>query len=117
MAKVYDDNGAKLSTVEVITLINANLNEHTAKIMYASIPFTVSGIDAGCADNYPAFMVAAVIMDSYRYLPSVTKDDEKFKKWCLFVQNKFMKSKVGSADELDACRTLLSNIKTLAVPV
>jgi len=100
MSKIYDSNGAKMTTLQVVgELTNEIPQSHVTTISAHMVRHIDSfGSDIDHCDSQAVF--AHAIVDSYKYLPIETPEEEKSKKYCKHLLDKYMKSMTddGSAD-------------------
>lgn len=100
MAKIYE-NGIKLTNVQVTEVL---MNE---------MPSTHREIFRKTLDsNIPNFRkrFAHAVLDCYKVLPTTTEQEEKSKKYCKFLMEKYMKSSTAADGEESAMQLLVNGI-------
>lgn len=100
MAKIYE-NGIKLTNVQVTEVL---MNE---------MPSTHREIFRKTLDsNIPHFRkrFAHAVLDCYKVLPTTTEQEEKSKKYCKFLMEKYMKSSTTADGEESAMQLLVNDI-------
>ena len=87
MSKVYDINGNKMTTFEVLEEMTNTINTQQAKVIYTSMKFWMPYSDIG-----KRTMVILVFIQSYKFLPRNTDEDERMVKCAKHIIYKYIKS-------------------------
>lgn len=100
MAKIYEGD-IKLTNVQVTEVLMNEMPVSHMRIIGEAINKDIKGFRK---------QFAHAILDSYKLLPTETDAEEKSKKYCKFLMERYMKSiSVGDHDE-SAMQLLVSNI-------
>lgn len=101
MAKIYDQNGMKLTNIQVTEVLMNEMPESHKEIVRECI--------ANDERNYRKRFAHAVL-DAYKLLPTTNDTEEKSKKYCKFLMEKFMKSTTVADGEESAMQLLVNSI-------
>ena len=87
MSKVYDANGDKMTTFEVLEEMVNTINTQQAKVIYTSMKFWMPYDNIG-----KRTIVILGLIQSYKFLPRKTDEDERMVKCAKHIIDKYIKS-------------------------
>lgn len=109
MAKIYDENGTRMSNDQVAIALKDIMPEEHKGLLSRAIEKNLGGTPIDGADNRRVF--AHAVLDTYRFMTTDTTDKEKSKKWCKYLLDKYMKSTTSpTTGEEKAMKELVHNI-------
>lgn len=94
MSKVYDANGNKMTTFEVLEEMVNTINTQQAKVVYKSMKFWMSHYEIS-----KRTMVTFGLIQSYKFLPRKTDEDERIVKCAKHIIDKYIKSAADINDD------------------
>lgn len=87
MSKVYDANGDKMTTFEVLEEMVNTINTQQAKVVYTSMKFWMPYDSIG-----KRTMIILGLIQSYKFLPRKTDEDGRMVKCAKHIIDKYIKS-------------------------
>jgi len=112
MSKIYDNNGARMTVLQVIGELTNEIPQSHAVTINAHMWKHVGSFVGNDIDHCDAQAVFAhSVLDSYKFLPTETPEEEKSKKYCKYLLDRYMKS-VSQDNSNDSAYHLL--IKKIA---
>ena len=104
MAKILNNNGERMNNEQVMLEL-AEIMPIQHKMVLTSAIHNLQGIED------PRTKFAHAVLDAYSKLDANTAEDERSKKSCLFLLNKYMKSSATPTQaEKDAAKKLVDTI-------
>jgi hypothetical protein len=103
MSKIYEGE-IKLNVLQVAGVLNNEMPETHKAFIGRALK------DGGLVQIDPRKAFAHAVLDMYKYLPTQTAEEEKSKKYCKHLMEKFMKSTVEMEGERSIYRVLCNTI-------
>lgn len=94
MSKVYDVDGNKMTTFEVLEEMTSTINTQQAKVVYTSMKFWMPYDNLG-----KRTVVILGLIQSYKFLPRKTSEDERIVKCAKHIIDKYIKSAAAVNDD------------------
>lgn len=109
MAKIYDENGTRMTNEQVAIALKDIMPQNHKNLL--AIALGTNGV--GGTDNRRMF--AHAVLDAYRLMEIGTPEQDKSKKWCKYLLDKYMKSTTPATTAEDkAIKDLIDNIWSTA---
>lgn len=103
MGKIYEGE-VKLNVLQIAGILNNEMPESHKTFLARALKYD------GMAQTNPRKAFAHAVLDMYKCLPTQTAEEEKSKKYCKHLMEKFMKSTIEVEGERSIYRVLCDTI-------